>query len=122
MFKEPKCIELKGTQHKHRWGRRVPADESYVFTGRLYQFYGHTWHIFAKPADTGSTWMNFRLSVVGSITGRANYKLGWNGERFAETYDLRALKEKRPKLFQRFCEWLKDEGYIDGSYEETKKE
>ena len=44
---------------------------------------GHDWVVYAKPYGRNG-WRSVKLVCDGIAEGKANYRLGWNGERFAE--------------------------------------
>lgn len=119
MFKKP--VDIQQPWSKKYWGKKQKRTAGYELIARLGVFYKHSWLIFAREPKEGSDWMDFRLSVVGAITGRANYTFGWNGKRFAMGQDMRDIKEHRPLLFARFVEELQDKGFIDKDYELDEK-
>jgi hypothetical protein len=55
--------------------------------------------------ETKGGWMTLKLVLTPPLRARkANYWLGWNGQRFANTSDLTRLRTLQPQLY----EWLLD--------------
>lgn len=61
--------------------------------------YTDGWVLFIKEGSKG--WSNLRLVKKGYADHKANYSLGWNGERFAKNKDIDLLMENRPELYER---------------------
>lgn len=54
------------------------------------------WIIFSKPG--GKPWINIKVVKKGYDNHKANFMLGWNGERFASSSDYDVLVERNPSL------------------------
>ena len=52
-------------------------------------------------------WFDIRLCVHGWRARKANFWLGWNGERFAVNHHLRILQEHEPKLLESLGHYLR---------------
>lgn len=103
---------------KLQWGHLPPSCKDYVCLGQLGKYYEHQWNVWGENEENKKSWRCFRVMVSGNITGRANYTLSWNYEqnRFRAGHDLEDFCTKRPLLFKRFCDFMKEEGHIDANY------
>lgn len=77
-------------------GRPVVERDGWVFVDET-TLAGITWRAFARPEPT-TPWVNVRVVAKGSAPHKANYWLGWNGERWAESHDSDALRAHRADL------------------------
>lgn len=51
---------------------------------------GTRWLVYVRP-DPSSPWCSVKVVADGRVTGKANYWLGWNGERYSHQTDLPRL-------------------------------
>lgn len=64
------------------------------------------WHLFDLSREPGE-WMSLKLVYLGAGgMPKANFRLGWNGQRLAATRDSGLLSEKHPGLYADLMAWL----------------
>ena len=64
------------------------------------------WLVFVKQ-NSSSGWLSLKVVADGCAPSKANYWLGWNGQRFSKKRDVEMLTEYRPallKAIERFAE------------------
>ena len=80
------------------WSGNHPDEKSWNRAFDLGKFDGVNWVLYEKVSDIDSVWKNYKLVADGMVLGIANYRLAWNGERFADHPDVQTLNEFRPTL------------------------
>lgn len=80
------------------WSGNHPDEKSWNRICDLEMFDGVNWVLYEKIADTKGAWKNYKLVANGMASGAANYRLAWNGQRFADHPDVNNLQEFRPAL------------------------
>jgi hypothetical protein len=80
------------------WVGNFPDDQMWSKYGDIGKLYGVNWILFIKVQDYDMPWQNFKLVADGVVPGKANYRLSWNGERFALHPHFVSLQEFRPAL------------------------
>jgi hypothetical protein len=80
------------------WCGNPPDDQMWSKVCDLGKFDGINWVMYSKVPDADSPWQSFKLVADGVVPGKANYRLSWNGERFALHPDFVSLQEFRPAL------------------------
>jgi hypothetical protein len=80
------------------WSGNHPDEKSWNRVFDLGKFDGVNWVLYEKVSDVDSVWKNYKLVADGMVLGIANYRLAWNGERFADHPDVQTLNEFRPTL------------------------
>lgn len=64
------------------------------------------WYLFDQSREPGE-WMSLKLVYLGAGgQPKANFRLGWNGQRLAATRDNGLLSEKHPGLYADVLDWL----------------
>jgi len=58
---------------------------------------GGAWIICSKPSNHPK-WTTIKLACAGQASRKANYWMGWDGERVSESRDMRMMREYRPEL------------------------
>jgi hypothetical protein len=69
---------------------------------------GERWFVFVSKSGD-SEWLTAKVVLDGRIACKANYRLGWNGKRFAQQADAFAMMHRRPMLMGKVERLL--EGY-----------
>jgi hypothetical protein len=90
-------IEMRSKKVK-MWCGNPPDDQMWVKVCDLGKFEGIGWEMYSKVPDADSPWQSFKLVADGVVPGKANYRLAWNGERFAVHPHVELLQEFRPAL------------------------
>ena len=80
------------------WCGNPPDDQMWSKVCDLGKFDGIGWEMYSKVPDADSPWQSFKLVADGVVPGKANYRLSWNGERFAVHPHVELLQEFRPAL------------------------
>jgi hypothetical protein len=80
------------------WCGNPPDDQMWAKVCDLGRFDGIGWILYSKVPDADSAWQSFKLVADGVVPGKANYRMGWNGERFAAHDGIESLQEFRPAL------------------------
>lgn len=80
------------------WCGNPPDEQMWAKFCGLGKFDGIEWEMYSKVPDADSAWQSYKLVANGVVPGKANYRLAWNGERFAVHKDVEALEEFRPAL------------------------
>ena len=80
------------------WCGNPPEEQMWVKVCDLGKFDGIGWMLYSKVPDADSPWQSFKLVADGVVPGKANYRLSWNGERFAVHPHVGLLQEFRPAL------------------------
>lgn len=89
---------MKRAPQKRRFkGYHLPDSQLLTFV----QHEGVTWCVYEGSPGPG-TLMNIKLAADGTVYGKANYWLLWNGSRIVNRVHGRMLREQRPAL----CEAL----------------
>lgn len=83
-----------------------PEGQGWEFISEINPTGSCVWKIYIR--DNGGEWVNFKIAAKAKAASKANYSLGWNGERFALSHDYIVLVDKRPKLYDAVIEALKD--------------
>lgn len=93
--------------HKKRTGK-LPSVGEWVPIG----FFEHNsvkWLVSKreKREDEKSEWVNYHLMSTRPVTGKANFRLGWNSQekRFAKCLESFTLKDKYNSLYSEFLEF-----------------
>ncbi len=68
----------------------------WFLVGDVGDAYGVGWRLYARPEQNG--WRNMKLVSTGPSAHKANYWLGWNGERLAATKDQKNMDANKPEL------------------------
>ena len=87
-----------GSKKVKMWCGNPPDDQMWSKVCDLGKFDGIGWEMYSKVPDADSPWQSFKLVADGVVPGKANYRLAWNGERFAVHKDIDLMKEFRPAL------------------------
>lgn len=66
------------------------------------------WELYLRVADSSSQWQSLKLVHPEPTDRKANYWLGWNGERLAKNADAACLSGHRPRLYSWVVERLTD--------------
>jgi hypothetical protein len=90
-------IEM-GSKKVKMWCGNPPDEQMWAKVCDLGKFDGIGWEMYSKVPDADSVWQSYKLVANGVVPGKANYRLAWNGERFAVHKDIEALEEFRPTL------------------------
>jgi hypothetical protein len=90
-------IEMRSKKVK-MWCGNPPDDQMWSKVCDLGKFEGIGWEMYSKVPDADSPWQSFKLVADGVVPGKANYRLAWNGERFAVHPHVELLQEFRPAL------------------------
>jgi hypothetical protein len=90
-------IEM-GSKKVKMWCGNPPDEQMWAKVCDLGKFDGIGWEMYSQVPDADSAWQNYKLVANGVVPGKANYRLAWNGERFALHKDVEALQEFRPTL------------------------
>ena len=68
----------------------------------------HPWLVFHLAKRSTPPWRNLKVALVENEKKRkANYRVAWNGRRWANTKDLTILKEREPTLFAQLDAFMK---------------
>lgn len=78
------------------WKGAAPKGSGWQLAGTVSD--GVKWAVWLR--DGGNGWVTVKLAAAGTVRGKANYWMGWNGARFARTVDYEALKARRPDLVE----------------------
>lgn len=73
----------------------IPNDD-YEHEFTLNNIDGESWLVYVKEPVNG--WTSIKIVAIDPVPHKANYWIGWDGERFSRVKDLFSLKENRPKL------------------------
>jgi len=65
------------------------------------------WKLQRSSVSNGA-WTGFKLISAAADPKKANYMLGWNGERLPNNRDVISLAEHRPELFKAVYETIKN--------------
>ena len=87
-----------GSKKLKMWCGNPPDDQMWSKVCDLGKFDGIGWMMYSKVPDADSPWQSFKLVADGVVPGKANYRLSWNGERFAVHPHVELLQEFRPAL------------------------
>lgn len=79
--------------------------------GRVGPVDGVEWILFAK-ADRLHGWRSLKLAADGKAPRKANYWLGWDGERLAASSDLKRMQVGRPQMEPMVVELLRSVPYL----------
>jgi hypothetical protein len=90
-------IEMASKKVK-MWCGNPPEEQMWAKVCDLGKFDGIGWVMYSKVPDVDSPWQSYKLVADGVVPGKANYRLSWNGERFALHPHLVSLQEFRPAL------------------------
>ena len=80
------------------WCGNPPDDQMWSKVCDLGKFDGIGWEMYSKVPDADSPWQSLKLVADGVVPGKANYRMGWNGERLADHPSVQSLQEFRPAL------------------------
>jgi len=67
------------------------------------------WRLYFKT-KSNSDWWKVKLAAITPQPKKANYWLFWNGCRFAENSDFKALREQQPQLLRTAKKYLIAQG------------
>ena len=90
-------IEM-GSKNPKMWCGNPPDEQMWAKVCDLGKFDGINWVMYSKVPDADSPWQLFKLVADGVVPGKANYRMGWNGERLADHPSVQSLQEFRPAL------------------------
>ncbi|MCE2839403.1 MAG: hypothetical protein LW834_21040 [Cyanobium sp. 49614_E6] len=88
-------------------GNKPQADHWYHVS--LVTCDGIDWEVWAQQTIVRgviSGWFNLKICASGDAPNKANYWIGWNGERFASGRGLSQLRMGRPHMEQRLVDAL----------------
>jgi hypothetical protein len=91
-----------------------PEDRHHI--GELKNIDGSDWRIYSTPK--GSSNVGIKIASIERITGRANYGVEWNGNRFIRNADFSRLAE-RIELLAAAEDFM--ENYVEGAPTEPEK-
>jgi len=74
--------------------------------GEVGVFGGVRWILYASD-ERKHGWRNMKLAAKGWAPDKANYWIGWNGERLAATSDQRKLETQKPELRNMLLEFIR---------------
>ena len=66
------------------------------------------WVLMTRVQGSRSSWLNFRLCILGSGRRKRSYQLGWSPrkERLAKGEESFRLRTELPELYQRITDYL----------------
>lgn len=74
------------------------------FAFDLPELCGAGWRVHERP--DGEEWTNVLLTARHHVDGMNRYRLAWNGERLARSWESQSLEENRPELYRALVEYL----------------
>lgn len=83
-------------EKKERMMAGADPGSDYHFAGKVFA-HGYYWNISYKE---NKQWKNLKVWCDGECEVKANYLLGYNGERFSESKDKIAMSEHRPEILK----------------------
>lgn len=69
------------------------------------------WLVYVRQGSGG--WSSIKVFADGSAERKANYWLGWNGERFADHPDVARLAEREGEILKRLEDVLREQDALD---------
>ena len=87
-----------GSKKLKMWCGNPPDEQMWAKVCDLGKFDGIGWMLSSKVPDADSAWQSYKLVADGVVAGKANYRFGWNGERFTVHNDVDQLQQFRPSL------------------------
>jgi hypothetical protein len=98
-------VKAKSVKAKVKRFRGNPATGGeWFFAGDVGRACGVGWELYARPVQNG--WRNMKLVSTEPCAHKANYWLGWNGERLASTKDQKTMDAGKPELREKLMEFL----------------
>lgn len=82
-----------------------PVSEDWSLLAELTTGAKTLWLVYVRHDPSG--WTNIKIAAKAKAGRKANYWLGWNGERFARGRDLEFLMTHRPSLYKDLVEELR---------------
>ena len=87
-----------GSKKVKMWCGNPPDEQMWAKVCDLGKFEGIGWVMYSKVPDADSPWQSWKWVADGVVAGKANYRLAWNGERFAVHDGIQSLQEFIPIL------------------------
>lgn len=64
------------------------------------------WALSKLHELSNDEWDSYKLYSLDRVLGKANYRIGFNGKRFAGSKDVKMLQDIRPELFNKIYKLL----------------